>query len=430
MSSTFRQGLAKIMKREDYKEIIPYIKSEKPGNLDIKGFNSVLSGLSNLTADDGFSSREVCKVITSVHTTYNFTETTYTSFIKLYSGNVCYDLKKVFTLLGYMKSNNFRIKRRTMAPIFDMCAREELHNEACQFYADCKALNITLEPVDYINLLNTPYDYFTKTLLMDMSKTVTSFNEEEISMIMEIFLLNTDLEVDDIGNSESVNDDDEFNVDFNFPSFNLSDGEKRGIKDSFLLFVNKFFSRNAKKFIDYTKALNKMDYDMVIDGANIGFFKKGKDSGKNLDYRQIKSFVIESVSSGYNPLLILHSRHNNGGNELKEILEVCPNYFFTPKGMDDDIFWLYASLMKSGCYLLTNDELRNHLFYMNLGDKFVDWKMYSRVTYDLRNGRDIIFNTPKKYMEKVHYDYSDNGLYIPYEKMNSGNVEWKYFRTG
>jgi hypothetical protein len=425
---SFRKELAGVMKKSEFKKIIPVIKKFSPGKLDIKGFNSVLSGLSNLTEDDGFVSNEVFDVIALVHSDEHYTETTYTAFIKLYSGKVCFNLDNVFNFLGHMKANKFRIKRRTMAPIFEMCSREELYVEACQFYAESKALDILLEPVDYINLLDTPYEYFKKTILQDMADNISIFSEEDIEMISEVFLLNTELVIDTDNIVRS--DSEDFNINYHIPTFELNQGEKKGIKESFILFVNKFFGRNSKKFSDFIKTVSKMNYNLVIDGANVGFFKKGKDSGKKLDYTQIKSFIVEAISNGYNPLLILHSRHNNESQELRDILKECPNHFFTPKGMDDDIFWLYASLMKNGCHLLTNDELRNHLFYMNLGDRFLEWKKYNRMTYDLHNRRDIVFNIPKKHMERVIYDYVNNGLYVPYKNMSLGNVEWKYFRTG
>ena len=146
---------------------------------------------------------------------------------------------------------------------------------------------------------------------------------------------------------------------------------------------------------------------MGIDGANIGFFKKGTDSGKVLDYKQIKIFIEKAIQQGYKPLLVLHSRHNNGNEVLREIIKICPNHYFTPKGMDDDIFWLYASLMKSNCNLLTNDELRNHLFYMDLGEKFINWKKYNRITYDLKERNRVIFKTPLRYIENIYYNLSN-----------------------
>ena len=87
----FRKELAGVMKSNRYGNIIPLIKKFSPGK-DIKGFNSVLSGLSNLTTDDGFDSNEVFDVITLVHSNDHYTETTYTAFIKLYSGKVCFNL--------------------------------------------------------------------------------------------------------------------------------------------------------------------------------------------------------------------------------------------------------------------------------------------------------------------------------------------------
>lgn len=422
MSSTFTQTLAKFMKDKDYGKIAPFILDENPGPLSIKLFNSVISGLSNLTLKDRIPSDKVSEIIEMIQTQEVATETTYTSLIKLYCGPVCYNMTMIYSLLNLMKSNGFKVKRRTMAPIFEMCVREDLYIEAIQFYAEAKALGISLEVVDYINLLDTPNDYFKRTLLADFMKSCSYFKEGEVEQLKEIFLLHSEINVDETGHISPDEDVPEFVI----PQFTLSEGEKKGIKDSFHLFVNKF-TKNSKKFMDFGKYISKMDYNLVIDGANIGFFKKGTDSGKVLDYRQIKIFVEHAIHHGYKPLLVLHSRHNNGNEVLREIMKVCPNHYFTPKGMDDDIFWLYASLMKSDCNLLTNDELRNHLFYMDLGEKFINWKKYNRVTYDLKERNRVIFKTPLKYMENIHYDLTHGGLYVPYESKNS--IKWHYFQT-
>ena len=45
--------------------------------------------------------------------------------------------------------------------------------------------------------------------------------------------------------------------------------------------MNKFFARNSKKFSDFIKLVSKMNYNLVIDGANVGFFKKGKESERS-----------------------------------------------------------------------------------------------------------------------------------------------------
>ena len=37
----------------------------------------------------------------------------------------------------------------------------------------------------------------------------------------------------------------------------------------------------------------------------------------------------------------------------------------TPRGIDDDLFWLYAGVFKQDAYLVTTDELRNHIHTIN-----------------------------------------------------------------
>jgi hypothetical protein len=432
MSSNFMMKQAKLMKEGNFKDIIPLVLSENPGPLNLRGFNSVISGLANLTLEDGFSRDNIFDVIDMVQTKEKPTETTYTALIKLYCSDVCYDMININELLSNMKSVGFNVKRRTMAPIFDMCLRESLPFESMRFYLDSKVLGITLEAIDYINLLTifqTHSDTFTtKTILNDFSSNINTINRDELEMLTVTYILHSQIGVNENGIISPNNDDEDTDIpNYQIPAFELSASERKSINDSFILFVNKFYGKNSKNFTKFVKWINQTEYNLVIDGANIGYYQQGVNSGKILDYNQIEKMVNKAISNGYKPLLILHSRHNNGNPVLNKITRLCSHYF-TPKGMDDDIFWLYASLMKRGCRILTNDELRNHLFYMNLGEKFIEWKKYNRVTYNINNGN-IVFTNPRNYMEKIHYQYSTGNIYIPVIDKNGIISEWYYFPT-
>ena len=89
---------------------------------------------------------------------------------------------------------------------------------------------------------------------------------------------------------------------------------------------------------------------------------------------------------------------------------------------NDDWYWLYSVMSKNKCKVLTNDELRNHLFYMNLGDMFMDWKKYCIINYSTDLKGNPILDIPDQYMTKIYFSYKDNKMIVPIKKGG-----WHYF---
>ena len=55
---------------------------------------------------------------------------------------------------------------------------------------------------------------------------------------------------------------------------------------------------------------------------------------------------------------------------------IADELYTTPDGSNDDWYWLYAAVHAGpGCILVTNDELRDHVFQMLPSpQKFYKWK--------------------------------------------------------
>ncbi|XP_075660997.1 proteinaceous RNase P 1, chloroplastic/mitochondrial-like isoform X2 [Castanea sativa] len=80
------------------------------------------------------------------------------------------------------------------------------------------------------------------------------------------------------------------------------------------------------------------------------------------------------------PLVILHKNHVTGGPAQhpnnKKLLENWKNsgaLFATPPASNDDWYWLYAAV-SCKCLLVTNDEMRDHLFQLLGTSFFPRWK--------------------------------------------------------
>lgn len=91
------------------------------------------------------------------------------------------------------------------------------------------------------------------------------------------------------------------------------------------------------------------------------------------------------------PLVVLHNKRlqalkqNSSDQKLLEEWLAQGVLYATPNGSNDDWYWLYAAV-KLKCYLVTNDEMRDHIFEL-LGSSFVlKWKERHQVHYTFVKG--------------------------------------------
>ncbi|XP_010031499.2 proteinaceous RNase P 2 isoform X2 [Eucalyptus grandis] len=158
------------------------------------------------------------------------------------------------------------------------------------------------------------------------------------------------------------------------------------------------FERESKaNFSDFQDWLEKhADYEAIVDGANIGLYQQNFADG-GFSVPQLDAVVKELYgrSKGKWPLVILHNKR------LKGLLESSPHkqllqewidkgvLYTTPSGSNDDWYWLYAAV-RLRCLLLTNDEMRDHIFEL-LGSKFFSkWKERHQVRYTFVKGSPVL----------------------------------------
>jgi proteinaceous RNase P len=90
--------------------------------------------------------------------------------------------------------------------------------------------------------------------------------------------------------------------------------------------------------------------------------------------------IQKKIGSKREPLVLLHHRRTKGGaaatpNALS-LLNRWQNancIYTTPTGSNDDWYWLYAAV-RYKCLLVTNDEMRDHLFQLLGNEFFPKWK--------------------------------------------------------
>ncbi|KAJ8442365.1 hypothetical protein Cgig2_018621 [Carnegiea gigantea] len=100
------------------------------------------------------------------------------------------------------------------------------------------------------------------------------------------------------------------------------------------------------------------------------------------------------------PLIILHNKRLTG-NEMNlaankafvERWKKVDALYATPTGSNDDWYWLYAAI-KFKCLLVTNDEMRDHIFQLLGTDFFPKWKERHQVRFSFSEGRPVFHMPP------------------------------------
>ncbi|XP_029118354.1 proteinaceous RNase P 2 isoform X2 [Elaeis guineensis] len=122
------------------------------------------------------------------------------------------------------------------------------------------------------------------------------------------------------------------------------------------------------------------EYEAIIDGANVGLYQQNfADGGFSLS--QLDAVVQELFerSQGRWPLIVLHKKRalalmeNPSNRQILEKWRAEGALYTTPTGSNDDWYWLYAAV-KLKCLLVTNDEMRDHIFELLGRSFFPKWK--------------------------------------------------------
>ena len=227
-----------------------------------------------------------------------YNETSYTALIKLYSNEIFNKADKIIELFDTMKSEGIKIKRRTMAPVLQMCKREELYELAMTLYLDCKVMDIKLEEDDYLAILGLacieePMEiYNIKMIISDMVRNIETISPDGITQLEQLFPDNRPTIVDENGNCSEGK----------LPGFAFTSSEKTNMLTRIETYVGNMVARSSKHhglFGKFIKKIKGYKYDVVIDSANVGFYKQGTNSGKIINFTQLCKFIDYLNSKKY-----------------------------------------------------------------------------------------------------------------------------------
>ena len=383
-SKDFHKRIRRLLDDGKFDEIIQSIRTFAESDVTILAdtIANVLANFHNIPIPSGKTQETVDYLLSHIKEK-DYTELVYTSLIKIYA-----ECEPMF--LKYyemMKKNGVPVKRRTLAPIFEFSPTLSF-----TFFNEAKVQGINLNVEDYCNILmnltRECHNFHRSMVVEDMVKNTKGAISEEDVDHLQMCLTNIPGRIDPP------------------PSFTLSKKEKDKMLEKMKIYVGHFYGKNPRVLGTITKAMGvfqKMKYNTVIDGANVGFFKRGVLSGKKICFNQLFNLGNQLITGGYNPLIILHQHHvDTATADEKEMIKINKvPMFIVPKGGDDDWFWLYAALSNTKSLLVTNDEMRNHFHYMNFDSEFIDWKTTHVVQYDMNESKKFTLNFPDSILQDM-----------------------------
>ncbi|CAO2196098.1 unnamed protein product [Urochloa humidicola] len=148
------------------------------------------------------------------------------------------------------------------------------------------------------------------------------------------------------------------------------------------------------------------DYEAIVDGANIALYQQNFAEG-GFSLTQLDAIVTELRDRyhGKWPLVVLHNKRiaklmeSSSNRHLIETWRANGALYTTPSGSNDDWYWLYAAI-KLNCLLVTNDEMRDHIFELLGSSFFPKWKQRHRVKYTFNKGKAVLV-MPPPYSSKI-----------------------------
>lgn len=180
-------------------------------------------------------------------------------------------------------------------------------------------------------------------------------------------------------------------------------------------------------------------YTTIIDGANVGMANQSSNNGmfsveqveklRKLTHRLSLRVWNEQRETNPDlppptpPLIVLHTRRANSGPAQRhpksaKIIKYWKEegYLFeTPCGSNDDWYWLYASVFAGNdALLVTNDEMRDHIFASLRAEGFMRWKERHIARFELDP-----LTGANRVVEPGNADAEDGG----FEKLSFGAVK-------
>ncbi|WCJ41785.1 proteinaceous RNase P 3 [Euphorbia peplus] len=205
----------------------------------------------------------------------------------------------------------------------------------------------------------------------------------------------------------------------------IEDVERERFAESLtVLAMEREAKANFREFQDWLD--QNPNFEAIVDGANIGLYQQNFAEG-GFSIPQLEAVVKELHDrNGRWPLIVLHNKRVQALLESPFHRNLIQDWierdilFTTPHGSNDDWYWLYAAV-KLRCLLVTNDEMRDHIFELLGNSFFLKWKERHQVRYTFVKGK------PKLQMPPIYslvIQESEKGWHVPIAGNEDSEQTW------
>ncbi|XP_061343860.1 proteinaceous RNase P 1, chloroplastic/mitochondrial-like [Gastrolobium bilobum] len=168
-----------------------------------------------------------------------------------------------------------------------------------------------------------------------------------------------------------------------------------------------------QKWLDYHGP-----FEAVVDAANVGLFGQRRFMPSKIN--SVVNGIRQKLPSKKFPLIILHNKRIKGDKMDEPINRALIDkwnnadaLYATPTGSNDDWYWLYAAI-KFKCLIVTNDEMRDHLFQLLGNDFFPKWKERHQVRFSFSDTGPE-FHMPPSCSVVIQQESEEGHWHIPIE---------------
>ena len=351
-----------------------------------------------------------------------FNESMYATIIKSYCNHL--EVVNSEKFLIKMKENNIKLKQRTYTHFIKMYHQLDDYEKMINLYHEISSKNIKLEQYDYIPYFTTFIKYqdfkIVHAILKQLENNFAIFDTQYLNLFKKIFIQKN---IKFLSTNISDNGLCEINK-YKLKPLDISPQERINCMITIDLQIPNKKLLHFQKFKQWLSTDKLSKNNIIIDGANIGYFNNRPGKGNKINFSQIQTIKQQLEELNYNVIIILHQRHCDKMNKKQTKIYKSweNNVFLTPIGINDDLFWLYASLLLSA-YIITNDRMRDHKLSISY-DKMSIWKKKYIITYDIIQNK-FQLNFPKKYSQTIQN--INNTWYIPFYNENK-TITWYFIQ--
>lgn len=317
---------------------------------------------------------------------------------------------EVIKVYKLMIENNVLIKNRTLSPMIEFAISIDDLDWLNSLYQIVLERDICLTQNTYYSILNYLGNKGLSTEFDSVVKDLVYFHEVISEKIGDILCHFYSFRVQEchIGRNHKCK---KCNTVFHQPK--MSREEQRFIKETIQFDIVK----NNPKFTSFIKFLENRLYitenvDYIIDGANVGYYEQRPDLGGRLSYKNIDILVNQLQGK---KLIFLHSNHDRNNIYVKK-WKARNMVYFTPRGMNDDWFWLYFAIHSLKSKIISNDKICDHYYKCFHSKSFMKWRDLTMITFKFSQNRFILKDCKPYRMET---QYSQLKWHIPLQ-----NKKW------